>query len=72
MGEFDDKGISKVFFTNFRCKPDEGPVDKLKRLIKSAGFGDAQGGHGAFLFATAGSVAAPPPRSARRSSSRQA
>ena len=40
MGEFDDKGISKVFFTNFRCKPDEGPVDKLKRLIKSAGFGD--------------------------------
>ena len=40
MGELENKGISKVFFTNFRCKPDEGPVDKLKRLIKSAGFGD--------------------------------
>ena len=29
--------ISKVFYTDFRCRPDEGPVDKLKRLIKTAG-----------------------------------
>ena len=26
-----------MFFTTFRCKPDEGPVDKLKRLLKAAG-----------------------------------
>ena len=29
--------VSKVFYTDFRCWPDEGPVDKLKRLIKTAG-----------------------------------
>ena len=29
---------SKVYFTDFRCKPDEGPADKLKRLMKKAGF----------------------------------
>ena len=28
---------SKVFYTDFRCRPDEGPADKLKRLIKAAG-----------------------------------
>ncbi|MBQ9904989.1 MAG: DUF362 domain-containing protein [Synergistaceae bacterium] len=28
---------SKVYFTDFRCNPDEGPADKLKRLIKAAG-----------------------------------
>ena len=28
---------SKVFFTDFRCKTDEGPVAKLKRLLKAAG-----------------------------------
>ncbi len=32
--------MSKVYFTGFRCKPDEGPADKLKRLIKVAGIGD--------------------------------
>ena len=31
--------ISKVFYTDFRCKPDEGPAFKLKRLIKAAGIG---------------------------------
>ena len=37
----DDKSTekSKVFFTSFRCRPDEGPTDKLKRLIKAAGIG---------------------------------
>ena len=28
---------AKVFYTDFRCRPDEGPADKLKRLIKAAG-----------------------------------
>ena len=28
---------SKVFFTDFRCRPDEGRTDKLKRLVKAAG-----------------------------------
>ena len=28
---------SKVYFTDFRCALDESPVDKLKRLIKTAG-----------------------------------
>ena len=37
MGEFEKKESVKVFFTDFRCKPDEGPVDKLKRLMKAAG-----------------------------------
>ena len=32
--------MSKVYYTDFRCKPDEGPADKLKRLIKAAGIGD--------------------------------
>ena len=32
-----DKSTSKVYFTDFRCAPDEGPADKLKRLIKAAG-----------------------------------
>ena len=31
--------MSKVYYTDFRCKPDEGPADKLKRLIKAAGIG---------------------------------
>ena len=29
-----------MFYTDFRCKPDEGPADKLKRLVKAAGIGD--------------------------------
>ena len=33
------QNISKVFYTDFRCKPDEGPAHKLKRLIKAAGIG---------------------------------
>ena len=28
-----EEKTSKVWFTDFRCKPDEGPGDKLKRLI---------------------------------------
>ena len=28
---------SKVYFTDFRCRPDEGRADKLKRLVKAAG-----------------------------------
>lgn len=32
-----EQGTSKVFFTDFRCRPDEGRTDKLKRLIKAAG-----------------------------------
>ena len=32
--------ISKVFYTDFRCKTNEGPADKLKRLIKAAGIND--------------------------------
>ena len=32
--------MSKVYYTDFRCRPDEGPADKLKRLIKAAGIGD--------------------------------
>ncbi len=35
----DSQNISKVFYTDFRCKPDEGPAHKLKRLIKAAGIG---------------------------------
>ena len=35
----DTQNISKVFYTDFRCKPDEGPVAKLKRLVKAAGIG---------------------------------
>lgn len=31
--------ISKVYFTDFRCRPDEGPTHKLKRLVKAAGIG---------------------------------
>lgn len=34
------KAKSRVFYTDFRCKPDEGPTDKLKRLIKAAGMGE--------------------------------
>ena len=34
--------ISKVFYTDFRCKPDEGPAFKLKRLIKAAGIGQME------------------------------
>lgn len=33
------EAVSKVFFTDFRCKTDEGRADKLKRLIKKAGLG---------------------------------
>lgn len=28
---------SKVYFTDFRCRPDQGPADKLKKFIKAAG-----------------------------------
>ena len=35
-----NENASKVYFTSFRCRPDEGPADKLKRLIKKAGIGD--------------------------------
>ena len=31
--------MSKVYFTDFRCMTDEGPADKLKRLINAAGIG---------------------------------
>ena len=31
------KQKSKVYFTDFRCVPDESPIDKLKRLMKAAG-----------------------------------
>ena len=40
MNETVTKDTSKVFFTDFRCRPDEGPADKLKRLIKAAGIGN--------------------------------
>lgn len=32
------KKTSEVYFTDFRCKPDESPCDKLRRLIDAAGF----------------------------------
>ena len=32
--------MSKVYSTDFRCRPDEGPADKLKRLIRAAGIGN--------------------------------
>ena len=32
--------MSKVYCTDFRCRPDEGPADKLKRLIRAAGIGN--------------------------------
>lgn len=32
----DTKKTSKVYFTDFRCRPDEGRTDKLKRLMKAA------------------------------------
>ena len=31
--------MPEVYFTDFRCKPDIGPADKLKTLIKAAGIG---------------------------------
>ena len=31
---------SKVYYTDFRCKADESPATKLKRLVKAAGLGD--------------------------------
>ena len=40
MNENEAKNPSKVYFTTFRCRTDEGPADKLKRLIKAAGIGD--------------------------------
>ena len=33
-------GESTVYFTDFRCKTDEGPARKLARLIEKAGLGD--------------------------------
>ena len=33
MNETSTTGKSKVYYTDFRCKTDEGPVDKLKRLL---------------------------------------
>ena len=32
-----DMKKSKVYFTDFRCGMDEGPADKLRRLLKAAG-----------------------------------
>ncbi len=32
-----EQRVSKVYFTDFRCEVDEGPADKLKRLIRAAG-----------------------------------
>ncbi len=40
MDETNAKTPSKVYFTDFRCKTDEGPAHKLKRLIKAAGIAD--------------------------------
>ncbi len=37
MDKLNTKTPSKVFWTDFRCKPDEGPAAKLKRLVKAAG-----------------------------------
>ena len=37
MNTQEEQKISKVWFTDFRCKPDESPVDKFKRLMKAAG-----------------------------------
>ena len=37
MTETNMQEKSKVYYTDFRCKMDEGPVDKLKRLIRAAG-----------------------------------
>ena len=34
------RDISKVYFTDFRCRMDESPIDKLKRLIKTAGISE--------------------------------
>ena len=31
---------SKVYFTNFRCKPGLNQLDKLRRLIEKAGMGE--------------------------------
>ncbi len=39
MNQENEQKPSKVFFTSFRCKTDEGPAAKLKRLIKAAGIG---------------------------------
>ena len=39
MNELNTNHPAKVFWTDFRCKPDEGPSAKLKRLIKAAGIG---------------------------------
>ena len=35
-----EKMESKVYFTDFHCVTDEGPCDKLKRLIRAAGIED--------------------------------
>ncbi len=35
-----EKMKSKVYFTDFHCVTDEGPCDKLKRLIRAAGIED--------------------------------
>ena len=40
MDQETKQNTSKVYFTTFRCRPDEGPVNKLKRLVKAAGIGD--------------------------------
>lgn len=37
MNQTKKQEISKVFYTDFRCKPDEGPAHKLTRLMKAAG-----------------------------------
>ena len=33
----DSHNVPKVYCTDFRCRPDEGPAAKLKRLVKAAG-----------------------------------
>ena len=37
MSEVNGTKSSKVYYADFRCRPDEGPADKLKKLIKAAG-----------------------------------
>lgn len=38
MNHTAEEKASPVYFTDFRCGPDEGPAKKLQRLIKKAGF----------------------------------
>ena len=38
MKQVQGNNTADVFYTDFRCKPNEGPVDKLKRLMEVSGF----------------------------------